>query len=83
MEKLAENLQRLSEDDLLQVVQLIHDNKTPETYTKNDVERKAFLHQILQTSLTRVSEGEFHVDLYTLPETLVRQLWDFSSEKLS
>ena len=40
MEKLADNLQRLTEDDLLQVVQLIHDNKSPETYTKNDVERK-------------------------------------------
>ena len=39
MEKLADNLQRLSEDDLLQVVQLIHDNKAPDTYTKNDVER--------------------------------------------
>ena len=39
MEKLAENLQRISEDDLLLVVQMIHDNKTPETWTKNDVER--------------------------------------------
>ncbi|KAG6989842.1 transcription initiation factor TFIID subunit 14 [Physcia stellaris] len=65
MEKLADNLQRLTEDDLLQVVQLIHDNKSPETYTKNDVE-----------------QGEFHVDLYTLPDSLVRQLWDFTQEKL-
>lgn len=43
MEKLADNLQRLSEDDLLQVVQLIHDNKAPDTYTKNDVERRNLL----------------------------------------
>lgn len=38
MEKLAEGLERLAEDDLLYVVQLVHDNKTDETYTKNDVE---------------------------------------------
>jgi len=25
------------------------------------------------------TEGEFHVDLYTLPETLVKMLWDFVS----
>lgn len=38
MEKLADGLQKLSEDDLLHVVTMIHDNKTSETYTKNDVE---------------------------------------------
>lgn len=40
MERLAEGLQKLQEDDLLAVVQMVHDNKTPETYTKNDVERE-------------------------------------------
>lgn len=40
MEKLADNLQKLQEDDLLQVVEMVHNNKTPDTYTKNDVERK-------------------------------------------
>lgn len=40
MEKLAEALPLLQEDDLLQVVQMVHDNKTEETYTKNDVESK-------------------------------------------
>lgn len=40
MEKLAENLQRVNEDDLLLVVQMIHDNKTADSWTKNDVERK-------------------------------------------
>lgn len=40
MDKLAENLQKLSEDNLLTVVQMIHDNKTDDTYTKNDVDRK-------------------------------------------
>lgn len=40
MEKLAENMQKMTEDDLLLVVQMIHDNKTAETWTKNDVDRK-------------------------------------------
>lgn len=41
MEKLADGLQKLGEDDLLHVVTLVHDNKTSETYTKNDVESKS------------------------------------------
>ncbi|KAK8220033.1 transcription factor TFIIF complex subunit Tfg3 [Zalaria obscura] len=65
MEKLAEGLQRLGEEDLLHVVQMVHDNKSEETYTKNDVEN-----------------GEFHVDLYTLPDALVKMLWDFVSNKV-
>ncbi|EKD19828.1 hypothetical protein LZ554_004485 [Drepanopeziza brunnea f. sp. 'monogermtubi'] len=60
MEKLAEALVKLNEDDLLHVVQMIHDNKSEDTYTKNDVE-----------------QGEFHVDLYTLPDTLQKMLWDY------
>ena len=40
MEKLAEALPHLQEDDLLQVVQMVHDNKSEETYTKNDLESK-------------------------------------------
>ncbi|MCJ1457672.1 hypothetical protein MMC28_008041 [Mycoblastus sanguinarius] len=64
MEKLAEALQKVSEDDLLLVVQMIHDNKTQDTWTKNDVE-----------------QGEFSVDLYTLPDSLVRQLWDFTQDR--
>lgn len=42
MEKLADGLVKLDEEDLLQVVQMIHDNKSADTYTKNDVERKFF-----------------------------------------
>lgn len=40
MDKLADGLQKLGEDDLLQVVQMVHDNKTDESYTRNDVDRK-------------------------------------------
>lgn len=64
MEKLADGLQKLTEDDLLHVVQLVHDNKAADTYVKNDVEA-----------------GEFHVDLYTLPDSLVKTLWDFTAQK--
>jgi len=42
MEKLAEGLVKLNEDDLLHVVQLIHDNKSEDTYTKNDIDRRFF-----------------------------------------
>jgi hypothetical protein len=25
--------------------------------------------------------GEFHVDLYTLPDSLIKMLWDFASDR--
>jgi transcription initiation factor IIF auxiliary subunit len=65
MEQLADRMQRLEEDDLLHVVQMIHDQKSSETYIKNDVDA-----------------GEFHVDLYTLPDNLVKMLWDFTALKI-
>lgn len=27
-------------------------------------------------------DGEFHVDLYTLPDQLVKMLWDFTASKV-
>jgi hypothetical protein len=27
-------------------------------------------------------DGEFHVDLYTLPDSLVKLLWDFTSSRI-
>ncbi|KAL9618424.1 MAG: hypothetical protein Q9160_006865 [Pyrenula sp. 1 TL-2023] len=65
MDRLADNLQKLGEDDLLQVVQQLHDSKNDEIYMKNDVE-----------------QGEFHVDLYTLPDNLIKWLNDFANERL-
>ena len=67
MERLAKGLEKLYErdDDLVQVVQMIHDNKTPSTWTK---------------SLPDV--GEYHVDLYTLPDNLVKMLWDFTATRV-
>lgn len=28
-------------------------------------------------------DGEFHVDLYTLPDHLVKSLWDFTAERVA
>jgi transcription initiation factor IIF auxiliary subunit len=85
MEKLAEGLERLGEDDLLHVVQLVHDNKTDETYTKNDVESESSTtHHKPNTGIkTSFTDGEFHVDLYTLPDQLIKMLWDFVNQKVN
>ncbi|KAI4861605.1 SAS complex, SAS5 subunit/transcription initiation factor IID, subunit 14 [Hypoxylon rubiginosum] len=62
-EKMADGLTKLTEDDLLHVIQMIHDHKTDETYYKNDIEA-----------------GEFTVDLFTLPDSLAKMIWDFLVE---
>jgi transcription initiation factor IIF auxiliary subunit len=55
MEKLAEALPQLPEDDLLQIVQMVHDNKTEETYTKNDLESKlSHFHPILVSRIANI-----------------------------
>lgn len=146
MDKLAEGLTRLQEDDLLSVIQMIHDNKDDNTYTKNDIDRKSPFQ--LRSSSNRAtappaaslqspspapaphaasvpppggigirlfvkpvapvlplvplrqhalssfspydrmniaddsdSDGEFHVDLYTLPDPLIRMLWEFVTNR--
>lgn len=60
IEKLAFGLTKLNEDDLVGVVQMVTDNKTPEMNVTNNVE-----------------EGEFIIDLYSLPEGLLKSLWDY------
>ena len=79
MEKLADALVKLNEDDLLHVVQMIHDNKSEDTYTKNDIDRECLFFECVQPLPNQSTEGEFHVDLYTLPDSLVKMLWDFVS----
>jgi transcription initiation factor IIF auxiliary subunit len=84
MEKLADGLQKLSEDDLLHVVTLVHDNKTSETYTKNDVESESqnpTCYPACADRCLHIADGEFHVDLYTLPDSLVKMLWDYTASK--
>jgi transcription initiation factor TFIID/TFIIF subunit len=81
MEKLADGLQKLGEDDLLHVVTMVHDNKTSETYTKNDVESEYTSGERNKGHVLMNADGEFHVDLYTLPDSLVKMLWDFTASK--
>ncbi|RPA80688.1 transcription initiation factor TFIID subunit 14 [Ascobolus immersus RN42] len=66
LEKMADLMQKLNEDDLLHIVQMVHDMKSPDTYYKNDVE-----------------QGEFHVDLYTLPDDLAKKMWTYVISKVS
>ena len=82
MDRLAEGLQKLGEDDLLQVVQMVHDNKSEDSWMRNDIDRMPqLLFGNLILWLTTFTEGEFHVDLYTLPDSLIKMLWDFTSER--
>ncbi|EGV61170.1 hypothetical protein CANTEDRAFT_116579 [Yamadazyma tenuis ATCC 10573] len=60
LEKLANGLTKLNEDDLIVIVQMVTDNKTNEMNIRNDVDN-----------------GEFTMDLYTLPESLLKSLWDY------
>ncbi|KAI1739829.1 transcription initiation factor IIF-like protein [Xylaria scruposa] len=41
-EKIGDALLKLGEDDLLHVIQMIHDNKSDDTVTNNDIERGEF-----------------------------------------
>ncbi len=65
LEKLAQGLTKLNEDDLIGVVQMITDNRTNEMNIKNDVE-----------------EGEFHMDLFTLPDGLLKSLWNYVKKRV-
>lgn len=65
LERLSTGLEQLGEQDVLSIVQMISDNKTPEVYVKNDADA-----------------GEFHVDLFTLPNGLLKSMWDFVEKKV-
>ena len=53
MDKLAEGLQKLNEDDLLSVVQMVHDHKTDDSWMRNDIERKFFVYGSFSTAVPR------------------------------
>ncbi|KAI0142836.1 transcription initiation factor IIF-like protein [Xylariaceae sp. FL1272] len=55
-EKIGDALTKLNEDDLLHVIQLIHDHKSEETMTQNDLERGEFTVDLLTMpeALTRM-----------------------------
>lgn len=65
LERLSKGLEQLGEQDVLSIVQMISDNKTPEIDVKNDVEA-----------------GEFHVDLFSVPNGLLKSMWDFVAKKV-
>ncbi|KAF4968283.1 hypothetical protein FSARC_4310 [Fusarium sarcochroum] len=69
-EKIAEALEKLEEEDLLRVIQLINENKGPDTYIRSDVEVDDL-----------IKAGEFSIDLYTMPDGLTSKLWDHLSKK--
>ncbi|AAS51325.1 ACR099Cp [Eremothecium gossypii ATCC 10895] len=65
LEKLAFGLTKLNEDDLVGVVQMVTDNRTPDMNITNNVE-----------------EGEFVIDLYSLPEGLLKSLWEYVKKNI-
>ncbi|KZZ99572.1 SAS complex, SAS5 subunit/transcription initiation factor IID, subunit 14 [Moelleriella libera RCEF 2490] len=69
-EKIAEALEKLDEEDLLRVIQLINENKGPDTYIRSDIEGDNLC-----------EAGEFSIDLYTMPDLLTTKLWDHLSKK--
>jgi transcription initiation factor IIF auxiliary subunit len=32
--------------------------------------------------MATLADGEFHVDLYTLPDQLIKMLWDFTEKRV-
>ncbi|CUM66499.1 uncharacterized protein PRCAT00004165001 [Priceomyces carsonii] len=64
LEKLANGLTKLNEDDLIVIVQMVTDNRTNDMNIKNDVDN-----------------GEFTMDLYTLPDSLLKSLWDYVKKR--
>lgn len=82
VEKMADALLKLEEDDLLQVIQLIHDHKSEDTYVQNNVDGETSETDgvaLNQPRLTRAPmlAGEFSVDLYSLPENLGKMIWEY------
>lgn len=78
VEKMADALPKLEEDELLRVIQLINDMKDENTYILNDPSgRKPLCLRplFLSSANFACSEGEFSVDLYTLPDQLGKMLW--------
>ncbi|CCE63800.1 hypothetical protein TPHA_0F03190 [Tetrapisispora phaffii CBS 4417] len=63
LQQLAFGLTKLKEDDLVAIVQMVTDNKTPEMDVVNNVE-----------------DGEFIIDLFSLPESLLKSIWEYVKE---
>lgn len=86
VEKMADALVKLEEEDLLQVIQLIHDHKSDDTFVQNNLDgenpdnsRPCHPLHLFQKHANKWlhQAGEFSVDLYTLPDTLGKMIWDY------
>lgn len=78
IDRLADGLQKLGEDDLVKIVQIVNDGKTDDMYVRNDLEGKSCsLHPHCFSLLTRRVEGEFHIDLHTLSDQLLLDMQRF------
>ncbi|EGY19491.1 transcription initiation factor TFIID subunit 14 [Verticillium dahliae VdLs.17] len=75
-EKIADGLGRLEEDDLLRVIQIINDNRTEGMFIKSDVDGEWPGLSCPKGSADEFPAGEFSIDLYSMPETLTKLLWD-------
>ncbi|KAK1494086.1 YEATS family protein [Colletotrichum cuscutae] len=73
-EKIAQALEKLDEDDLLRVIQIINDNKTAETYIKSDVDGEL---APASPGVDLLAAGEFSIDLYTMSDQMTKLLWDY------
>lgn len=51
IDRLADGLQKLGEDDLLQIVQIVNDGKTDDMYVRNDLEGMPGLSPVFVTRL--------------------------------
>lgn len=65
------------------MIQMINENKGPDTYIRSDVEGESSqprgLCQRLYLMLIDddlLKAGEFSIDLYTMPDGLTNKLWD-------
>ena len=54
-EKIAEALEKLEEEDLLRVIQMINENKGPDTYIRSDVDGKFSRHSDFCAWRTRIT----------------------------
>ncbi|EXK30061.1 transcription initiation factor TFIID/TFIIF subunit [Fusarium oxysporum f. sp. melonis 26406] len=62
-EKIAESLEKLEEEDLLRVIQIINENKGPDTYIRSDVEGE-FSHQVCITIRTLTPSLTFWLHIH-------------------
>jgi hypothetical protein len=86
VETLANNLYMLNGDDVLDLIDLINDHKTAGMYINTDVEGNwravSFVAETFVNDGCCIVTGEFHFDLLTMSDDLLKRLWDFTQDRL-